>query len=106
MPFVYIVYQVNPCEASIIERSGSFRLGSNAHNHVAEVGATLAASITAKVKAKAAVDIFRPASVIVEAVLLEVPEGRPLPVFAEAGIHSPSCQPTLTAPETTRSNRP
>ena len=34
------------------------------------------------------------------------PEGRPLSVFSEAGIHSPSCQLTPTAPETTRSNRP
>ena len=71
MSFVLIFYQVNPCKASIIERSGSFHLGSNAHNHAAEVGATLAASITAKVKAKAAIDIFRLASAIVEEVLLE-----------------------------------
>ena len=71
LPFVYIFYQVNPCKASIIEQSGSFYLASNAHNHAAEVGATLAASITAKVKPKAAVDIFRPASAIVEEVLLE-----------------------------------
>ena len=79
MSFVLIFYQVNPCKASIIERSGSFHLGSNAHNHAAEVGATLAASITAKVKAKAAVDIFRPASAIVEEVLLEDLKDVPCP---------------------------
>ena len=40
---------------------------------------TLAASITAKVKAKAAVDIFRPASAIVEEVLLEDLKDVPCP---------------------------
>ena len=79
LPFVYLFYQVNPCKASIIQQSGSFDLGSNAHNHVAEVGATLAASITAKVKAKATVDIFRPASAIVEEVLLEDLKDVPCP---------------------------
>lgn len=63
--------KVNPCKASVIERSGSFHLGSNAHNHAAEVGVKLAATITTKVKAKASVDIFKPASAIVEEVLLE-----------------------------------
>ncbi|CAH3139839.1 unnamed protein product [Porites lobata] len=62
---------LNPCNASIIEWSASFHFDSNAHNLAAEVGTTLAASITAKVKPKAAVDIFRPASAIVEEVLLE-----------------------------------
>ena len=52
---------------------------STTHNHAAEVGATLAASITAKVKAKAAVDIFRPASAIVEEVLLEDLKDVPCP---------------------------
>ncbi|KAK2547312.1 hypothetical protein P5673_032813 [Acropora cervicornis] len=39
--------------------------------NTAEVGVELAATITAKVKAKASVDIFKPASAIVEEVLLE-----------------------------------
>lgn len=39
--------KVNPCKTSIIEHSASFHLGSNAHNHVAEVGATLAEKIHA-----------------------------------------------------------
>ena len=48
----------NPCRASVIERANRvFQLGTNAHNHPAEVGAALAATITAKVKAKAVVDV-------------------------------------------------
>ena len=50
----------------MIERAdGVFQIGSNAHNHPAEVGTALAATITAKVKAKAVADVFRPASAIV-----------------------------------------
>ena len=47
IPFFF--KQVNPCKASVIERAnGVYQIGSNAHNHPAEVGAALAASITAK----------------------------------------------------------
>ena len=64
----------------MIERANLvFQLGTNAHNHPAEVGATLAATITAKVKAKAVVDVFRPASAIVEEVLLEDLNDAPCP---------------------------
>ena len=78
IPFFF--KQVNPCKASVIERAnGVFQIGSNAHNHPAEVGAALAASITAKVKARAVADIFRPASAIVEEVLLEDMEDVPCP---------------------------
>ena len=66
-----IFYQVNPCKASVIECFGSFHLGLNAHNHATEVGVELAATIATKVKAKASVNIFKPASAIVEEVLLE-----------------------------------
>ena len=56
----------------MIERSdGSFQLSANAHNHPADPGAAVSAAITATVKAKAAADIFRPASAIVEEVLLD-----------------------------------
>lgn len=81
LSFVYIFYQVNPCNASIIERSGSFQINSNAHNLAAEVGTTLAASIAAKVKPKAEVDIFRSASAIVEEALLEDLKDVPCPCF-------------------------
>ena len=56
----------------MIERAnGVFQISSNAHNHPGEVGTALAASITAKVKARMVADIFRPVSAIVEKVLLE-----------------------------------
>ena len=56
----------------MIERSdGSFQLSATAHNHPADPGAAVSAAITATVKAKAAADIFRPASAIVEEVLLD-----------------------------------
>ena len=64
--------KVNPCRAAVIERSdGSFQLSANAHNHQADPGASVSATITATVKTKAAADIFRPASAIVEKVLLD-----------------------------------
>ena len=50
---------------------GSFQLSANAHNHPADPGAAVSAAITATAQAKAAADIFRPASVIVEEVLLD-----------------------------------
>ena len=48
----------------MIERAdGVFQIGSNAHNHPAEVGTALAATITAKVKAnKYSLTIRRPRS--------------------------------------------
>ena len=64
----------------MIERSdGVFEIRNNSHNHPANVGAALAATITSKVKAKAVADIFRPASAIVEEVLLEEMEDVPCP---------------------------
>ena len=64
--------EVNPCKATVIYHSiGFLQLGSNAHNHPAAVGAALATSITTKVEAKAAVDIFKPTSTIIEEVLFE-----------------------------------
>ena len=64
----------------MIERAdGVFQIGSNAHNHPAEVGTALAATITAKVKAKAVADVFRPASAIVEEVLLDEIQDVPCP---------------------------
>ena len=48
---------------------GAFETG--VHNHPPDVGAAVSATITAKVKARAVTDIFKPASAIVEEVLLE-----------------------------------
>ncbi|KAL9977426.1 hypothetical protein ACROYT_G014826 [Oculina patagonica] len=59
---------------SVMECAGGvYQIGSNTHNHPAEVGAALTARITEKVKALflALANIFKPASVIVEDMLLE-----------------------------------
>ena len=68
----FVLLKVNPCRSAVIERSdGSFKLSDNAHNHPADPGAAVSAAIAATVKTKAAADIFKPASAIVEEVLLE-----------------------------------
>ena len=59
--------------------NGVYELGSNAHNHPADVGATLVAKITYKVKARAVADVFKPASAIVKDVLLEDLDDVPCP---------------------------
>lgn len=62
------------------ERSnGVYELGSNAHNHPADVRAALVAKITNKVKARAVADVFKPASAIVKDVLLEDLDDVPCP---------------------------
>lgn len=58
---------------------GVYKIGSNAHNHPADVGAALSARITEKVKARALANIFKPASAIVEDVLLEDLQDVPCP---------------------------
>ena len=64
----------------VIERgNGVYELGSNAHNHPPDVGAVSAAKITSKVKARAVADVFKPASAIVEDVLLEDFDDVPCP---------------------------
>jgi len=69
---IILFSKANPCRAAVIEHSnGSFELSTNAHNHPADPGAAVSAAITATVKAKAAADVFRPVSAIVEEVLPE-----------------------------------
>ena len=60
----------NACKASVTERDGTFQGGKNAHNHAVEVGAMTAAQIITKVKAKALEEKFKPASAIVDEVIL------------------------------------
>lgn len=72
--------KVNPCRAALIERDdGSFQIGAHAHNHPADVGAAVSATISAKVKAIAAENILRPASSIVEEILLQELTDAPCP---------------------------
>ena len=61
--------KLNRCPGSVIQRSGSFHLG-NDHNHVGNVGLPVAARVKTAIKRKAEDDIFRPASSIVNEVLL------------------------------------
>lgn len=69
--FLPVLLKVNRYREAVIERDdGSFQIGAHSYNHPADVGAALSATITAKVKAIAAANIFRPASSIVEEVLL------------------------------------
>ena len=66
--------------AALIERDdGSFQIGAHAHNHPADVGAAVSATISAKVKAIAAENILRPASSIVEEILLQELTDAPCP---------------------------
>ena len=63
--------QVNPCRATVRQQGPEdFQPGGNSHNHPAQAGAAVAAKVTARVKAKAVEDIFKPASVIVDEVIL------------------------------------
>ena len=58
----------NPCRATVVQRGDTFQPSLRSHNHPAQVGAALAAIVSAKVKAKAVRDLFKPAPVIVDEV--------------------------------------
>ena len=58
----------NPCRATVVQRGDTFQLSLRSHNHPAQVGAALAAIVSAKVKAKAVDDLFKPAPAIVDEV--------------------------------------
>ena len=55
----------DPCRATVVQRGDSFQPSQRSHNHPAQVGAALAAIVSAKVKAKAVQDLFKPAPAIV-----------------------------------------
>jgi len=71
----------NPCKASVTERNGVFRPGQQSHNHIVEVGAATAAKIVSKVKSKALEEKFKPASAIVDEVMLDELIESPCPVL-------------------------
>ena len=52
----------------MVQRGDTFQPILRSHNHPAQVGAALAAMVSAKVKAKAVQDRFKPAPVIVDEV--------------------------------------
>ncbi|XP_068677112.1 uncharacterized protein [Montipora foliosa] len=61
----------NHCKATVIERVGVFTAGQAAHNHSQPDGTYTAAKIISTVKRKAVADVFKPASAIVDEVLVE-----------------------------------
>jgi len=75
--FTYNVHSRHPyatywqCKASVTERDGTFQPGKSAHNHAVDMGAVTAAKIISTVKSKALEDKFKPASAIVNELLLE-----------------------------------
>ncbi|KAK3732870.1 hypothetical protein QZH41_011442, partial [Actinostola sp. cb2023] len=74
----------NPCRASVTERDGDFTPGSSDHNHTTQPGTLLANQIVKEVKLKAVVDKFKPASAIVEEVLLDRMTDSPCPALSAA----------------------
>ena len=58
---------------------GILTLGRNEHNHLGREGALLAAKITARAKTDALDDLFKPATVIVNQVLMEEMTDVPCP---------------------------
>lgn len=72
--------KANHCPASVIQRPEGFSIGID-HNHAGEVGLPETAKLTAAIKRKATDNLFRPASAIVEEVLLEDMGTAPLPTL-------------------------
>ena len=52
----------------MVQHGDTFQPSLRSHNHPAQVGAAFAAIVSAKVKAKAVQDLFKPAPVIVDEV--------------------------------------
>lgn len=72
--------QVDPCKATVTQRAdGEFVPGKQQHNHPGKVGAALAARITARTKKEAVANLFKPATAIVNQVLLEELTDAPCP---------------------------
>ena len=72
-------HQTNPCRAAVIEQGGEYILGKQQHNHNGQVGAEVAAKIISHVRKEAEVEYFKPASAIINAVLLEELPDAPCP---------------------------
>jgi len=63
---------VNPCKGTVIQRAErTLTIGRNKRYHQSQERALLAAKITARAKKEALDDIFKPAMVIVNQVLME-----------------------------------
>jgi len=63
--------KINPCRASLIEKSdGSFLVGRHQHNHQVNPASGVASRVLQQVKSKAATDVYKSAQVIVREVVL------------------------------------
>ncbi|XP_076037058.1 uncharacterized protein LOC143022632 [Oratosquilla oratoria] len=69
----------NQCRATVVQKGNEFIVGKNVHNHAAQPGTDIATKISASVKAKAATDMYKPASAIITEVLLENVGAAPCP---------------------------
>ena len=78
-----------------MQRPGNvFEFGRNHHNHAAPVGGMVAAKIKSLVKQDAKQDVFRPASEVVNDVLLSELTDAPYPCLPAL----PVCRELLTVP--------
>lgn len=60
-----------------------FQQGTHTHNHQLTIGAATAAKVMASVKEKAVADLFKPASAIVNEVLLDELGDGPCPALSK-----------------------
>lgn len=72
--------KANHCPASVIQQPEGFSIGIH-HSHTQEVGLPETAKLTVAIKRKPTDNLFRPASTIVEEVLLEDMGTAPLPTL-------------------------
>ncbi|KAJ7384023.1 hypothetical protein OS493_024035 [Desmophyllum pertusum] len=72
--------KVNPCRATLAQRpDGGFRFGMQGHNHDGQVGAEITAMIMSRMRKEAEREMFKPASAIVNQLLLEELPDAPCP---------------------------
>ncbi|KAK4309754.1 hypothetical protein Pmani_018630 [Petrolisthes manimaculis] len=71
--------KVKPCKATVIQRSDKFVRGTTSHNHPPSPDSALTTKISSKVKKMAVQDLFKPASAIVDEVLLQEMANAPCP---------------------------
>lgn len=70
----------NRCKATVVQKPGNLlEFGRNLHNHAAPVGGMIAAKINFLIKQEAKQDVFRPASEVVNDVLLSELTDSPCP---------------------------
>lgn len=62
--------QVNPCKATVTQRSKTFVKSNTSHNHPPSTDSASTTKITSRVKKMAVQDLFKPASAIVDEVSL------------------------------------